>query len=245
MLNITQKLLFALIGAGLNKNEIAAYTWLYGKVGIGRKRIVYRADFLKWYKGKCRLNPDAKVEQKYTGEMSVRDAPRPFEKLDKIGFAEIRKIHGGILEVILFDAYSVLGLNCQDSPETAEDEKSQDAEPPMAEDQSPRTEEGKQQQLIEANKILRKEGIKFKLYDMFKIIKYGIEAITLSVKLFKKRSLTSKIENPCGWIRSCLQRGWWKDSDALTVKKSDIERYLELQEYLLDELGTLPTAYRT
>ncbi|MDJ0681781.1 MAG: hypothetical protein QNJ18_18220 [Xenococcaceae cyanobacterium MO_167.B52] len=96
-----------------------------------------------------------------------------------------------------------------------------------------------QQLLIQTNKLCKEVGINYQVEDLPKIAKYGVDAVKAAIKLFKKRSLTSKIRNPAGWLRSCLERGWYRYvEDSIPV--SAIEQFRKLREYLLETLGTLP-----
>ncbi len=62
-----------------------------------------------------------------------------------------------------------------------------------------------QQQLIATIKQCELAGIKYQSEDLPKIACHGIEAVKKAVDLFRIRSLTSEIKNPCGWLRSCLK----------------------------------------
>ena len=118
--------------------------------------------------------------------------------------------------------------------------KSQDEELVSDTPQNTVSERTRQQQLITTDKICRTAGIKFDKPDLPKIARYGVECVTEAIEMFKERSLTSVIKNPEGWVRRCLQCGWYKNWQKSLVPKKPIEEFIKLRDYLLENLGTLP-----
>mgnify|MGYP001814571442 CR=1 FL=1 len=97
-----------------------------------------------------------------------------------------------------------------------------------------------QQQLISTDIVCKNAGIKYDKPDLPKIARYGIDAIVKSVQMYKERSLTSFIKNPEGWLRRCLQCGWYKNWRPDRIPVAAIEQFKRLKDFLLDTLGTLP-----
>lgn len=231
MSKLTSKIIAKLNAKKLSGDYLSLYCWLYGKKIVGRKVTIYYRDFARWYR---------KTTKEQEGEISDRHASRCFLELEKRGFAEVQSRGFGRYEIILFDYLVVLGQECHSTPKMADSPNPRNVDESYCKDQKSTTQMGKQQQLITIGKMLASVNVKFQSLDLAKIARYGIEAVSQTIKLYNVRSLTSEISNPEGWVRKCLERGWYKDMRPL-VPKTAIEQYLRLKEYLLDNLGTLPT----
>lgn len=131
--------------------------------------------------------------------------------------------------------------NFDTRPDAAE--KSQDASPEP--DMELLSEDAgiDQQQLIQVNRELLAEGIKYDRYSLPLIARYGVDAVKKSLTLFKRSKLTNHIPNPEGWIRRCLERGWYRkirenqEENSLWML-SKLEQFTNL---VISEFGTLPS----
>ena len=158
-------------------------------------------------------------------------------------FIKIRKQHSAYVFKLILLPFSQ-EIKDENSNEKVKSEPV--AENPRRQDPEPNTEDStedrstQQQQIALTSQLCQNVGIEYRSEDLPKIASYGIEAVKESLKLMKKRSLTGKIHNPGGWLRSCLRKQWYLDAFN-TVSVSLIEQYKRLRNYLLEELGTLPT----
>lgn len=231
MLKLTSQIYARLYAKGLKGHCLNLYFWLYGKNIVGKKTTVYYTDFIKWFR---------RTTKKEKGSISDRQASRCFYQLQELGFAEVKCRNFGRFEIVLYDYLFVLGLESQSSTKKTEKAKSQDEEPVSDTSKKTVSERTRQQQLITTDKICRTAGIKFDKPDLPKIARYGVECVTEAIEMFKERSLTSVIKNPEGWVRRCLQCGWYKNWQKSLVPKKPIEEFIKLRDYLLENLGTLP-----
>ena len=160
--------------------------------------------------------------------------------LDEFGLAEVESKGFGRFEVVLYDYRLVFGLKGKDSTEVSDESKSKNTEPVSDTPENTVSERSLQQQLATTDKICKNAGVKFDKPDLPKIARYGVDSVKQAVEMFKERSLTSVIKNPEGWVRRCLQCGWYKNWQKSLVPKKPIEEFIKLRDYLLDNLGTLP-----
>jgi hypothetical protein len=101
----------------------------------------------------------------------------------------------------------------------------------------------KQQQIRLVAQICQSVGIDYRPADLQYIAAYGVETVKKAVELLKVRSLTSKISNPPGWLRRCLQNSWWLDlneNEEHTLFGRVCEIYAQSRDWLIENYGTLP-----
>ena len=99
-----------------------------------------------------------------------------------------------------------------------------------------------QQQLIDTARTCRSVGIKYDKSDLPIIAAFGVEAVKAAVEMYKIRSVTSKIKNPPGWLRRCLERGWYQDYEPDEPPTSMFDALEKLLNQVLDSFGTVPSS---
>ena len=99
------------------------------------------------------------------------------------------------------------------------------------------------QQLIYSERKTKSAGIVFQKRDLWKIAKYPKELIDQAINCFKAAELsqTTHIRNPAGWLIRCLQNKYYLSYRFEKVAASLEEKLFAIQDYFLENLGTLPT----
>jgi hypothetical protein len=68
-----------------------------------------------------------------------------------------------------------------------------------------------QQQELEVRKELKSWGIEYRDRDWKKILNHGIDNIKSGLQHLLIRATSAEINNPSGWLRSCIRGEWWQD----------------------------------
>jgi hypothetical protein len=147
-----------------------------------------------------------------------------------------------VYEIILLplNGQKKIEQNEQNLTEISHEEKAYDAD--AASDTELLSEKTgiEQQQLIETNILCQSAGINYDRVDLPKIAKYGIHALKVAISMLEERSLTSIIKNPEGWLRRCLECGWYKEWSIPDIPVSILEQFWKLRSYLINVCGIVP-----
>ncbi|MGL5876398.1 MAG: hypothetical protein ACRC2V_01210 [Xenococcaceae cyanobacterium] len=74
-----------------------------------------------------------------------------------------------------------------------------------------------QQQEIEVRQELKTWGIEYRDRDWKKILIHGVENIKAGLQHLLVRATSSEINNPSGWLRSCIRNEWWQDKRSSLI----------------------------
>jgi hypothetical protein len=234
MKNAIKRVRRKLLDKGLsNYIDFDMYCYLLDRVSRRNNIVKFKfSDFYKDIKKDC---------LEYS--LSERSVYRVFHRIAKIGIINIQVMGFGeaLIEVkLLHELFCDEGQEMTDPSNVVVDEN-EDSEGDT-EVKPPQTGID-QQQLIYADQKCRAAGINFQKKDLWKIAKYPKELIHLAINCFKSSDLaeSTHIRNPAGWLISCLEKKYYSSYRPEKIAKSMEQKLFEIEEWFLDNLGTLPS----